>query len=183
MAILNVDEFRGKLLKGGARANMFECKVNFPGYASGDNELASFMVRAAQLPASTVGLVEVPFRGRIVKLAGDRTFEPWTITVYNDVDHELRGAFERWSSGLNTHEGNEGQQSNNSGIGTYAVDMEVTQLDQQGSPSSGGGKYTLINAFPTNVSAIDLDFAQVGEIETFTVTLEYDYWTNSAILN
>ena len=181
MAILNVDQFRGKLVKGGARANMFEVKVNFPGYAGGDNELASFMCRSAQLPASTVGLVEVPFRGRIIKLAGDRTFEPWTITVYNDVDHELRGAFEAWMSGINTHESNEGQQSNNSGIGTYAVDMEVTQTDQLGTPSSKG-KYTLKNAFPTNVSAVDLDFAQVGEIETFTVTIEYDYWTNSAIL-
>ena len=182
MAILNVDQFRGKLAKGGARANMFEVKVNFPGYASGNNELASFMCRGAQLPASTVGLVEVPFRGRIVKLAGDRSFEPWTITVYNDVDHSLRGAFERWSSGMNTHEGNEGQQSNNSGIGTYAVDMEVSQLDQKGT-ASAKGKYTLKNAFPSNVSAIDLDYAQVSEIETFTVTIEYDYWTNSAILN
>lgn len=181
MAVLNVDDFRGKFVKGGARANMFEVKVNFPGYASGDNELASFMVRSAQLPASTVGLVEVPFRGRIVKLAGDRTFEPWTITVYNDVDHSLRGAFERWSSGMNTHETNSGEQANNAGIGTYAVDMEVTQLDQKGNPSTKG-QYTLKNAFPTNVSAIDLDFAQVGEVETFTVTLEYDYWTNSAIL-
>lgn len=179
MAILNVDQFRGKFAKGGARANMFEVKVNFPGYAGGDNELASFMVRSAQLPASTVGLVEVPFRGRIVKLAGDRSFEPWTITVYNDVDHELRGAFERWSSGMNTHEGNEAVQANDTT--SYVADMEVTQLDQQGNPSSQG-KYTLVNAFPTNVSAIDLDFAQVGEVETFTVTLEYDFWTNAAIL-
>jgi hypothetical protein len=180
MANLNVSDFRGKFAKGGARANMFECTVNFPGYANGpDGELTSFMVRSAQLPASTVGLVEVPFRGRIVKLAGDRTFEPWTITVFNDVDHQLRGAFERWMSGMNEHESNRATQANDTS--SYTAQMEVKQLDQTGEPSAKGS-YKLINAFPTNVSAIDLDYAQVAEIETFTVTIEYDYWTNSAIL-
>jgi|DEB0MinimDraft_10_1074344.scaffolds.fasta_scaffold16355_1 hypothetical protein len=174
MAILNVDAFRGKLTGGGARANMFSVKVNFPGYSGGSTEDTDFMCRSAQLPASTVGLVEVPFRGRIVKLAGDRTFEPWTITVYNDTNFTVRNGFEAWMDGLNTHRGNEGTQSNDAGS-TYAVPMTVSQLDQLGTEVK---KYTLVNAFPTNVSAVDLDYAQVGEIETFTVTIEYDYWTN-----
>jgi hypothetical protein len=174
MAVLNVDAFRGKLTGGGARANMFSVKVNFPGYAGGDTEMTDFMCRGAQLPASTVGLVEVPFRGRIVKLAGDRTFEPWTITVYNDTNFTVRSGFEAWMDGLNSHRGNEGTQANDAGS-TYAVDMSVAQLDQKGSEVK---KYTLVNAFPVNVSAIDLDYAQVAEIEQFTVTLEFDYWTN-----
>ena len=172
---IRVDDFRSKLIGGGARANMFSVDITFPGYAGGDTEITSFMCRAAQLPASIIGLVEVPFRGRIVKLAGDRTFEPWTITVYNDTDFAVRSAFEKWMDGLNTHVGNEGAQSNNSGIGRYASNIEVHQLDQKGKKVM---TYYLKNAFPTNVAAIDLDFAQVGEIEQFQVTIEYDYWVN-----
>jgi len=172
---IRVDDFRSKLTGGGARSNMFSVDVTFPGYSGGDTEITSFMCRGAQLPASIVGLVEVPFRGRIVKLAGDRTFEPWTVTVYNDTTFEVRSAFEKWMDGLNTHVGNEGEQSNNSGIGRYASNIDVHQLDQKGKKVM---TYYLKNAFPTNVAAIDLDFAQVGEIEQFQVTIEYDYWTN-----
>jgi hypothetical protein len=175
MAILRVDDFKGKLTGGGARSNMFEVNVSFPGYTGGDKEITNFMCRAAQLPGSIIGLVEVPFRGRIVKLAGDRTFEPWTITVYNDTNFNVRDAFEAWMDGMNTHASNLGIQSNNAGFGTYATNMEVIQLDQVG---NGVKTYFLKNAFPVNVSAIDLDYAQVGEIEQFTVTIEYDYWTN-----
>jgi hypothetical protein len=175
MAILRVDDFKGKLTGGGARANMFEVNISFPGYTGGSKEITNFMCRAAQLPASTINPVEVPFRGRIVKLAGDRTFEPWTITVYNDTDFQVRDAFESWMDGMNTHAGNVGIQSNNAGFGTYASNMEVIQLDQTGRKIK---TYFLKNCFPINVSAIDLDYSQVGEIEQFTVTVEYDYWTN-----
>jgi hypothetical protein len=175
MAILRVDDFKGKLTGGGARANMFEVNISFPGYTGGSKEITNFMCRAAQLPASTINPVEVPFRGRIVKLAGDRTFEPWTITVYNDTDFQVRDAFEAWMDGMNSHVGNTGERSNNAGYGTYASNMEVIQLDQTG---RGVKTYFLKNCFPVNVSAIDLDYSQVGEIEQFTVTVEYDYWTN-----
>lgn len=175
MAILKVDDFRSKLTGGGARSNMFSVLVNFPGYTGGNKDLTNFMCRAAQLPASTVAAVEVPFRGRIVKLAGDRTFEPWTITVYNDTNFAVRDAFETWMDGINSHQKNEGVQANNSGV-TYTSTMEVQQLDQVGNAVK---KYELKNCFPTNVSAIDLDYQQMGEIEQFTVTIEYDYWTNS----
>jgi len=120
----------------------------------------------------------VPFRGRIIKLAGDRTFEPWTITIYNDTDFLVRNSFERWSNGLNTHITNTSPEANNSGIGGYAANMEVNQLDQQGNVAK---QYILKNAFPTVISPIDLDYAQVGEIETYQVTIEYDYWTNDNV--
>ncbi len=175
MAILRVDDFKGKLTGGGARSNMFEVNVNFPGYTGGNKELTNFMCRAASLPASNIAPIEVPFRGRIVKVAGDRTFEPWTLTVYNDTGFAVRDAFEQWMDGMNTHSGNVGVQSNNSGFGTYASNMEVLQLDQTGRSIK---TYFLKNCFPTNVSAIDLDYSQAGEIEQFTVTVEYDYWTN-----
>jgi hypothetical protein len=178
MADLRVDRFRAALTGGGARANMFECNITFPGFAGGNTEVTNFMCRSAQLPGSLLGLVEVPFRGRIIKLAGDRTFEPWTITIYNDTDFLVRNSFERWSNGLNTHITNLSPEANNSGIGGYAANMEVNQLDQNGTIAK---QYILKNAFPTVISPIDLDYAQVGEIETYQVTVEFDYWTNDNV--
>jgi hypothetical protein len=92
MAILGIDDFKAKLKGGGARSNLFRCTINFPGYANGDVELTSFMCKGAQLPASVMTPIEVPFRGRRLQIAGDRTFEPWTVTVLNDTDFGTRNA-------------------------------------------------------------------------------------------
>jgi len=103
MAVLGVDDFKAKLRGGGARPNLFKATINFPGYANGDAELTSFLCEAAQLPGSTFGIINVPFRGRILKLAGDRTFPEWTVTIINDTDFTVRNSFERWMNGINAH--------------------------------------------------------------------------------
>ena len=179
MAILQVDAFRGKMTGGGARANLFEVNVNYPGAAGGDTELTNFMCRAAQLPGVTMNPVEVPFRGRLVKFPGDRTFEDWTMTVYNDTNFGVRDAFETWMNSMNTHLSNVGVVVDNAGYGTYLADIEVNQLNEAGSTVK---KYKLRNAFPTIVSPIELSYDQTTAIEEFTVTLTYDYWTNDNTL-
>lgn len=126
MAILGVDDFKSKLRGGGARPNLFKATINFPAYAAGDVELTSFMCRAAQLPASTVEALPVPFRGRILNVAGDRTFEPWTVTILNDTGFEVRDSMERWMNGINGH-------SANTGITNpvdYQTDLIIDQLDR-----------------------------------------------------
>jgi len=179
MAVLRVDSFRGKMTGGGARANMFAVDVQFPFFASGSTELTSFMCRAAQLPGSNLGTIEVPFRGRIIKMPGDRTFEPWTITVYNDTNFNVRNSFEQWMNGMNTHQENMGLYTDNAGYGTYAQNLEVKQLNQLGATVK---TYTLRNAFPTVISPIELSYDQVTAVEEFTVTIEYDYWSNDNTL-
>ena len=179
MAILQVDAFRGKMTGGGARANLFEVNVNYPGAAGGDTELTNFMCRAAQLPGVTMNPVEVPFRGRMVKFPGDRTFDDWTMTVYNDTNFGVRDAFESWMNSMNTHLSNVGLVVDNAGYGTYLADIEVNQLNEAGSTVK---KYKLRNAFPTIVSPIELSYDQTTAIEEFTVTLTYDYWTNDNTL-
>jgi len=176
MAILRVDDFRGKMTGGGARANLFEVNVNFPGVAGGDTELTNFMCRGAQLPEAVTGVVEVPFRGRIIKFPGDRQFNNWTMTIYNDTNFNIRNSFERWFNAMNTHLGNIGLIMDNAGYGTYLADIEVNQLNQAGSTVK---KYTIRNAFPANIGAIDLDYNQATDIEQFTVELAFDYWTSS----
>jgi len=169
MAVLGVDDFKSKLRGGGARPNLFKATINYPGYANGDAELTSFLCETAQLPGSTLGTIVVPFRGRQLKMAGDRTFAPWTVTIINDTDFDVRNAMERWSNGMNNHSANTGITSP---IG-YEADLFVEQLDKDGSAIK---KYTFRGAFPTEVSPIDVSYAANDEIERFTVTFEYQYF-------
>ena len=169
MAVLGVDDFKSKLRGGGARPNLFKATINFPGYANGDAELTSFLCETAQLPGSTFGTIVVPFRGRQLKMAGDRTFAPWTVTIINDTDFQVRNAMERWMNGINAHSANTGLTSPI----TYESDVFVEQLDRDGSSLK---KYTLRGAFPTEVSPIDVSYASNDEIERFTVTFEFQYF-------
>ena len=179
MAILRVDDFRGKMAGGGARANLFEVNVNFPGIAGGDTELTNFMCKAASLPGATTGVVEAPFRGRMVKFPGDRTFEAFNMTVYNDTNFTIRDSFQRWFNAMNTHFGNIGLVMDNAGYGTYLCDININQLLQDGSVAKA---YTLRNCFPSAITPIELSYDQVTGIEEFTVTIAYDFWTNDNTL-
>ena len=168
----NIDEFKAKLVGGGARSNMFKVICNFPVATGGDAELASFMIKNAALPASVISPIEIPFRGRKLKIAGDRTFEPWTITVLNDTNFSIRDSFERWMNSINEH-------VNNTGIATpldYQTDMTVQQLDKSEEVVKS---YEFRGVFPTNISQIDLDMAAEGAIEEFTVELNYQYWVSN----
>ena len=125
MAILGVDDFKSKLRDGGARPNLFQVTINYPGFANGDAELTSFLVEAASLPGSTFGSIVVPFRGRQLKMAGDRVFAEWTTTIINDTDFAVRDAIERWMNGINAHSANTGLTSPIA----YEADLKVDQLD------------------------------------------------------
>ena len=126
-----LDAFKGRMVGGGARPNLFECEMYFPDDAvpsttSKDalSDKVRFLVKAAQLPASNIAPILVPFRGRNLKIAGDRTFDPWTITIINDVDFKIRTAFERWMNLINKHEDNSGLTDPTA----YQKDLFVRQL-------------------------------------------------------
>ncbi|MDB4343087.1 phage tail protein [bacterium] len=172
MAILGVDDFKAKLRGGGARPNLFKATINFPAYAGGDVELTSFMCRAAQLPQSVVEATPVPFRGRVLNVAGDRSFEPWTVTILNDTGFEIRDAMERWMNGINGH-------SANTGIVNpvdYQTDLIIDQLDRDEKVIK---RYNIRGAFPTTVGEIALSYDQGAEVETFDVTFTYQYWESN----
>ena len=167
----NINDFKAKLAGGGARANQFKVTMPFPGYAQvgGEIEDLAFLCTTAQIPAMNVGLVNVPFRGRQIKIAGDRTFADWSITVLNDTNFKLRNAFERWQNGINNMTDNEGL----SNPVDYQVDAFVDQLDRNGNTLKS---YTLRGAFPVEVSDIALNYATNDEVETFGVTFQYQYF-------
>lgn len=176
MANLGINDFKAKLKGGGARPNLFKATLNFPGYAQGDVELTSFMCKAAQLPGSTMAEIPVPFRGRQLKIAGDRTFENWTVTIINDTDFTVRDSMERWMSGINGHATNEGLVNPTD----YQVDMIIEQLDKDGSSLK---RYDFRGAFPINVSPIDVAYDANDAIEEFTVEFSFQYWEAGNVTN
>ena len=170
----NINDFKAKLSGGGARPNQFKVVMPFPGYAQvgGEIEDLAFLCTATSLPAMDIGQITVPFRGRQIKIAGDRTIAAWSITVLNDTDFKLRNAFERWQNGINNMSDNEGLTN----PADYQVDAFVDQLDRNGATIKS---YTLRGAHPTTIAAIPLAYDTNNAIETFEVTFSYQYFESN----
>ena len=173
----DIDGFKSNLIGGGARANQFLVQLNFPPFLASNRFAAGykgqFLCKAAQLPGSTIDKTPVNYRGREVKFAGERVFAPWRGTILNDTDFLLRNMFEAWMNGMNNHRTNNGITDARQYQGSY----DVFQLDRNGARIKG---YRFADAFPTEVSPIELSFDQNNEIETFDVTFEYNYWTSES---
>ena len=167
----NINEFKSRLRGGGARANQFKVVMPFPGFAQvgGEIETLAFMCRATQLPGFTVSEVPVNFRGRPIYIAGDRTFETWPVTVYNDTDFLTRNAFERWSNGINNMSDNEGLTN----PADYQVDAFVEQLDRAGEVIKG---YTFRGLWPLTIAPIELAYDGNDAVEEFEVTYRYQFF-------
>ncbi len=176
----NISAFKSKLVGGGARPNLFEVELTTlpPNVVSNwDADIFQFMCKAASLPAQNIANIDIPFRGRIFKVAGDRTIDTWTITVINDEDFRFRNAFENWTQQIANLDDNMGTTDPSA----YMVDAKVYQLgrgSEKSSQNSGGSEnvvlkeYEFIDIFPTSVSAIDLSYDTGDTIEEFTVEFQ-----------
>ena len=168
----NITEFKSRLQGGGARANQFKVTLPFPGYSSAGGETSdlSFLCTSSAIPGQTLGLTEVQFRGRTLKMAGDsRTFTDWSISVLNDTDFKLYRAFERWMNGMNNMTDNEGLTNPTD----YQVDGFIHHLDRDGNTIKS---YTIRGAFPTSLDGIALSYGTNDAIEDFGVTLSYQWF-------
>lgn len=175
--IASISAFKANLQGGGARPNQFAVNLSFPtGVLSGFSALAplkgQFMVHAASLPESKIDPTNVPYRGRDVYLAGERKFIPWTISIYNDTDFTIRNAFESWMEYMNRNQDNTGETNPSN----YQTDMSVDQYDRNNLVVKS---YKFIDAFPIEVSPIALNFADNNIIESYNVTIAYQYWTSN----
>lgn len=172
----NIADFKAQMTSGGARPNQFRVFINFPA-GLGDIATAQslqFLCKATSLPSSTIGSADVDFRGRKVHFAGERTFEPWNVTVYCDNDFKVRNAFERWSFAIQSTDATDGTQTPD----RYQVDMRVQHLDRMDRVVK---EYTFHDAWPSNIGAIQLDWGSNDTIETFECTFQHNYWTSPGI--
>ena len=168
----NISDFKAQMIGGGARANQFRVELAFPSYVAAGALVglnSQFLCKAAQLPASTVENVPVMYRGRQVNFAGERTFQPWTVSIYNDTTFSIRNAMESWSNGVLNH----GQTNGRVNPRDYQVDLLVHQLDRNGATVK---TYKFVDAYPTNITAITLDYETNNQLEQFDVEFTYNYW-------
>jgi len=176
----NITEFRSRLTGGGARANLFEIEIAFPDDLGIDSNLVTdkvpFLVKAAEIPASNLGNIPVPYRGRVLPVAGDRTFDPWTVTVINDTDFQIRDAMEKWSNSINDLQTAQGTINPE----VYQKSGRVFQLSREGTSPSDPEKvlrtYKFEGIYPNTVSSIPLDFGATDQIEEFQVTFNYLFY-------
>jgi hypothetical protein len=188
-----ISQFKSKLAGGGARNNLFEVNINNFKFATPawDNDTFQFLCKAATLPASTLGVVEVPFRGRTLKVAGDRTFDIWSVTVINDEDFKLRTSFEQWMNGISKLSDASGATNPISYMGNALVhqlgrgyNKGANSTGNTGSGDGSGGQsgvkplrtYYFDGIFPTNIGAIDLSYETSDAIEEYTVDFQVQYW-------
>jgi hypothetical protein len=184
-----ITDFKSKLSGGGARPNLFEVEMSFPDdlgitWDQNRQEKFQFLCKTATLPASNIAPIDVPFRGRILKVAGDRTFDTWSVTVINDEDFQLRTAFEQWMNGIS-------KLDNNTGATRPLSYMANAVVNQLGRGASKGANSTIQSSdttikplrtyyfdgiFPTSVSQIDLSYDSTDTIEEFTVEFQVQYW-------
>lgn len=183
-----VNDFKKSLVYGGARPSLFQVELTLPdklGEAvnngvdgnglSGVEQKISFLCNAASIPSSKVSEIEVPYFGRKVKVAGQRTFENWEITVINDEDFLIRKAFEHWMASINGH----GTNIRNSGVNASPSSYQSTAIVKQyskGPVEAAIRAYKFVNVFPVDVSAIELAWNTTDQLEEFKVTLAYDWW-------
>jgi|TARA_B100000085_G_scaffold115833_1_gene105465 hypothetical protein len=182
-----LDTFKSKMLGGGVRPNFFECELKFPNIGIDDNDVSDkvrFLVKGANLPASNIAPISVPFRGRELKIAGERTFDTWTVTVMNDSNFTLRDAFEKWMNLINRVSDNGGEVDPN----IYQQEAYVHQLGRAPVTASSSVPVTTGNTvpilrsykfhgvFPTQVAPIELSYDQNNVIEEFAVELQVQWW-------
>jgi hypothetical protein len=171
----NISDFKAQMIGGGARPNQFRVELAFPEYVTAGvvaGQQAQFLCKAAQLPGSTIDTVPIQYRGRAINFAGERTFAPWSIQVYNDTNFNIRNAMEQWQAGIQNYGTTQGRVNPRD----YQVDMAVHQLDRNGATVKS---YRFVDAFPTVLGPVALDYDAVNTLEIFDVEFVFNYFTSN----
>ena len=170
----SVTDFKSNLSLGGARATLFQVEITPPAALgiNADLNKLRFLARATTIPASNLGMIGIPYFGRMVKMAGDRTFDPWNVTIINDEDFTIRNSIESWMNAINSNTSNvRALQANRPS--TYTSDASVTQYGKTGETLK---TYNFVGLFPIDLAPIELDWGSNDTMEEFQVTFAYQYW-------
>jgi hypothetical protein len=172
----NIADFKAQLIGGGARPNQFRVDLTFPSYVTLGaiaGLQGQFLCKATTLPSSTIENIAMQYRGRQINFAGERTFDQWNVTIYNDTSFNIRNAIEQWQAGIQNYAATTGRTNPRD----YQVDLDVHQLDRNGASIKS---YKFTDAYPTNIGAIALDYEQQNQIETFDIEFTYNYFTSNS---
>ena len=183
-ADFNVDKFKANLKHGGARPSLFRVLFDYPSGIPEPPTRASFLVRATTIPASTIGSYDVFYHGKAIKVAGDRTFDTWDTTIFNDEDFGIRNTLEYWMNSISDHSLNTRDKkvfnTSEGDVAKYKSTLKVIQYSKSGEELRS---YVFKGAWPSALSTINLDWATASEIEEFTCTWVYDSWHTKSTAN
>lgn len=168
-----ISKFAGALKKGGARPTLFKVDLSTP-FDRDLNSISSFLIQASSLPSSSIGPIEVPYMGRKMRVAGDRSFETWSVTVINDEDFKIRHAMEKWHNQINSLRGNLNQ-TGGSEPANYKFQAKVMQYGKS-DENNPIREYEFYGLFPIEISSIDLDWNSTDDIERFNVQFSFDWY-------
>ena len=176
-ATFSIDDFKTGISSANiepARSSLFQVSVS--GGQGGSTGFANlkYLCRATSIPGLTITPIERQYLGRTVKIPGDITFTELALTIVNDTDYLIRNSLEIWMAGINSHETNERAFADIFGSETTTIKLE--QLNRAGT-TTAGGTFQFINAWPTTVDPIELSFDTASDIEEFTATFAYQYYT------
>ena len=175
--MFNINEFKSQgLVYGGARPTLFQVIVTPPPSLGLDllsTRKFSLTTRATSVPEQNIDQIQIPYMGRKIKVAGDRTYADWRVTVMNDEDFGVRSMFEKWSNALNRAVSNTRMAMGDGSAESYKADMTVLQFSKEGEIIRG---YQLVGAWPQLVESMELDWDSTNQIQNFNITLAYDYW-------
>ena len=169
-----ISEFKSALIGGGFRPNQFLVQLNFPNFVGAGaiaGQQAQFLCKAASLPASDIENIQLAYRGRPVNLAGERSFQPWQLSIYTDTSFNVRNALEQWSDGIQNYDTTEGLVNPTQ----YQVDMNVHALHRDGSILKS---YKFYDAYPMQVGAVVMDYESNNQVGIFDVVFQYNYFTS-----
>ena len=174
----DISKFRSAGLKSsGARPNLFEATITkAPVNGLTDAEFR-LLCKIASIPTSTIGVIEVPYFGRNVKIPGNRTFDNLSVTVMNDEDFKIRNGIEQWMNSLNSHQNNKSAITTAGQSGNLSGSMVIKHYDRAGNAISGA-EWTFTSVYPVALGEIGLDWGSNDTIEEFTIDFAYDYWTH-----
>jgi hypothetical protein len=171
----DISSFKNAMRMGGARSNQFKCTITIPGLKDATvTQAIPFTCHAASIPEATVMDIETYFRGRAVHFAGERVFQPWTVSIYNDNDFKVRNAFEDWVERISHGRDTNGLMQ----PATYQTDMSVHQMDRSDKVVKS---YKFYDAYPTNVGGIQLSWADNNQIQSYDVQFVYNYWMPDSV--
>ena len=170
---MNIKNFANAMQGAGVKPSLFEVQGRIGG---SESPLTPFLVKAASLPGTALGTIEIPYRGRKIKVPGDRVFSDWSISLINDNKFQLRNLFELWVDSIQSMERNVATNEFINFSTPVFADWTVNQMDRTGKPIKA---YTLVGCFPTDISPIDLSYESSDQIEEFSVTLAYSYFTSN----
>ena len=163
----SITDFNNQYTGDYARGNLFEV------YIDGLTDQSKMFVKAGSLPAAQIGMIEIPYQNRKLKIPGDRTFGDWEATIIQDEGYVLRTALLNWQAAMTGFS----SFTSTAGVSTSHRKIEIQPFNRDGTPS---GHKANVYGWPMTIAAVPLDWTTADAIQEYSVTFSIS-WDDGGI--